>query len=343
MPIDTRPPAIALMGPTASGKTALALDWAQRFGGEIVSVDSALVYRGLDIGAAKPDAAERARAPHHMLDLRDPWQTYSAAEFARDARNAIAAILARGHLPILAGGTGLYFRALLRGLSPMPDADPATRAAIAAEAGDRGWAALHADLARIDPAAATRIRPGDPQRIARALEVFRISGRPISEWQRGPSVSPRLPVRVLKLVVAPHERAVLHARIAARLDAMLAAGFLDEVRALRALPQLRAHPAPLDLPAIRAVGYRQAWECLDGGGDAAAFRDRAIFATRQLAKRQLTWLRGELDALWFDPAGRGGELDDAVHRFLGSGRPRQRPVATDSRPPMAHDGIDPDA
>ena len=317
MPADLRPPAIALMGPTASGKTALALDWAERHGGEIVSIDSALVYRGLDIGAAKPDAAERARAPHHMLDLRDPWQAYSAAEFAADARAAIDGILARGRLPILAGGTGLYFQALLRGLAPMPEADPAIRAAIAAEAAERGWPRLHAELARIDPAAAARIKPADAQRIQRALEVFRLSGRPISDWQRDPATAARLPVRVLKLVIAPPERALLHARIAARFDAMLAAGFLDEVRSLRALPELRAHPAPMDLPAIRAVGYRQAWEHLDGLADAAQFRERAIAATRQLAKRQLTWLRGELDALWFDPGRQRAALDAAVERFLG--------------------------
>lgn len=317
MPADARPPAIALMGPTASGKTALALDWAARFDGEIVSVDSALVYRGLDIGSAKPDAAERARAPHHLLDLRDPWQAYSAAEFAVDARAAIGDIVARGKLPILAGGTGLYFHALLHGLSPMPEADPATRKAIAAEAQACGWPAMHAHLAQVDPVAAAKIRPSDPQRIQRALEVFRLSGRPISDWQRE-RPSPSLGVKVLKLVVAPAGRATLHARIAARFDAMLAAGFLDEVRALRALPTLQAHPAPLDLPAIRAVGYRQAWEHLDGAGDAAGFRDRAIAATRQLAKRQLTWLRGELDALWFDPAvDHGAGIDAAVHRFLG--------------------------
>ncbi|MCW5581631.1 MAG: tRNA (adenosine(37)-N6)-dimethylallyltransferase MiaA, partial [Luteimonas sp.] len=184
MPADTRPPALALMGPTASGKTALALDWAERFGGEIVSVDSALVYRGLDIGSAKPDAGERARATHHLLDLREPWQAYSAAEFAADARAAIDGIVARGKLPILAGGTGLYFHALLHGLSPMPEADPAMRDAIADEAQARGWPALHAELVRVDPAAAARIRPSDPQRIQRALEVFRLSGRPISDWQR---------------------------------------------------------------------------------------------------------------------------------------------------------------
>ena len=316
MPADTRPPAIAVMGPTASGKTAFAIELARRHGGEIVSVDSALVYQGLDIGAAKPDAAERAGVPHHLLDMRQPWQPYSAAEFAVDARAAIEGILARGKLPVLAGGTGLYFRALLEGLAPMPEADPALRAALAAEAVQRGWAALHADLSRVDPAAAARIGPGDAQRIQRALEVFALSGRPISAWQRD-RPPPRLPLRVLKLVLAPGERATLHARIARRFDAMLQAGFLDEVRGLRALPQLRGHPAPLDLPALRAVGYRQAWEHLDGASSAAEFRDRAIFATRQLAKRQLTWLRGELDGRRFDPERDGGQLREAVSSFLG--------------------------
>ncbi|MBD7988743.1 tRNA (adenosine(37)-N6)-dimethylallyltransferase MiaA [Luteimonas sp. Sa2BVA3] len=315
---DARPPAIALMGPTASGKTALALDWAERFNGEVISVDSALVYRGLDIGAAKPDAAEQARARHHMLDLRDPWEAYSAADFARDARAAIDDVVARGRLPILAGGTGLYFRALLEGLAEMPAADPAVRAGLEAEAREHGWPALHAALAEVDPVAAARIGRNDPQRIQRALEVWRISGRPISAWQQDPAAGrARLPLRVLKLVVAPAGRAVLHERIARRFDAMLAAGFLDEVRALRALPGLQRHPAPLDLPAIRAVGYRQAWEFLDGRGDAADLRERGIAATRQLAKRQLTWLRGELDARWFDPATRGAELDRAVRDFLG--------------------------
>lgn len=316
MPADQRPPAIAILGPTASGKTALSLDWAERLDGEIVSVDSALVYRGLEIGAAKPQAAERVRAPHHLLDLRDPWQSYSAAEFARDARAAIDGIVARGRVPLLVGGTGLYFHALLRGLSPMPEADPAMRAAITEEARVRGWPALHAELAQADPAAASKIRPGDPQRIQRALEVLRLSGRPISAWQRQPTQLAPLPVKVLKLVLAPASRDTLHARIAARFDAMLAAGFLDEVRRLRGLPPLRAHPAPLDLPAIRAVGYRQAWQHLDGLIDAPAFRDQAIFATRQLAKRQLTWLRGQRDARWFDPASDGVRLDDALAMFL---------------------------
>lgn len=321
MPADIRPLAIALMGPTASGKTALALDWARRFDGEIVSVDSALVYRGLDIGAAKPTDDERAAVPHHLIDVRDPWQTYSAADFARDARAAVEDIVARGRMPILAGGTGLYFRALLQGLSPMPEADAATRAQLEAEAAERGWAAMHAELGRVDPVAAARIHATDPQRIQRALEVYRLSGRPISDWQRAAiATAPRFPCRVLTVAIAPRDRAVLHARIERRFDAMLAAGFLDEVRALRALPALRDHPAPLDLPALRAVGYRQAWEHLDGVLDPAAFRDRAIFATRQLAKRQLTWLRGEPALRWFDPAEDDGSLEIALAAFLGPPR-----------------------
>lgn len=318
MTADTRPLAIALMGPTASGKTALALDWAQRFGGEIVSVDSALVYRRLDIGAAKPSDAERAAVPHHLIDLREPWQPYSAADFARDARVAVDDILARGHVPILAGGTGLYFRALLQGLSPMPEADPAVRAQLESEAAERGWPAMHAQLAAVDPVAAARIHATDPQRIQRALEVYRISGRTISEWQREPvPAAQRFPCRVLGVVIAPGDRALLHARIEQRFDAMLVAGFLDEVRALRAMPPLRDHAAPLDLPALRAVGYRQAWQHFDGALSTAEFRDRAIFATRQLAKRQLTWLRGDLGLQWFDPMCDATKLDIAVQGFLG--------------------------
>jgi len=312
---DARPRALAIAGPTASGKTAFALECARRYDGEIVSVDSALVYRGLDIGAAKPTREERAGVPHHLIDVRDPWETYSAADFARDARIAIDDIVARGKLPILAGGTGLYFHALLHGLAPMPEADPALRATIADEAARVGWPAMHAQLAQVDPDAACRIHATDPQRIQRALEVYRASGKPISEWQRTHDRD-RAPLRVLKLVLAPDDRAVLHARIAARFDAMLAAGFLDEVRALRALPGLAAHPAPLDLPAIRAVGYRQAWEFLDGAVDAATFRERAIAATRQLAKRQWTWLRGELDAVWADPARDQKRMERLVESFL---------------------------
>jgi tRNA dimethylallyltransferase len=316
MPADSRASAIAVMGPTASGKTAFALALARRLGGEIVSVDSALVYRGLNIGSAKPDSAERGGVAHHLIDVRDPWQPYSAAEFADDARIAIDGIVARGHLPILAGGTGLYFHALLHGLAPMPQANADMRAVIGAEAGLRGWQALHAELASVDPQAAARIHATDAQRIQRALEVYRLSGRPISQWQREAAAQPRLPLRVLKLVLAPPDRAELHQRIAQRFDAMLKAGFLDEVRTLRDEPRLAAHPQPLHLPALRAVGYRQAWEHLDGATSAQAFRDRAVFATRQLAKRQLTWLRGQLDARWFDPQVATPRLHAAVDAFL---------------------------
>ena len=316
MGLDARPRAVALMGPTASGKSAYAIELAQRLDGEIVSVDSALVYRGLDIGAAKPTPDELAQVPHHLIDVREPWQPYSAAEFAVDAKAAIDAIVARGRLPILAGGTGLYFRALLEGLADMPDADQAMRAEISAEADARGWAALHAELAQVDPEAGARIHATDAQRIQRALEVYRLSGKPISAWQRD-ARGERLPLKVLKLALSPPQRALLHERIERRFDAMLAAGFLDEVRGLRALPELAAHPRPLDLPALRAVGYRQAWEHLDGASTMAEFRERAIAATRQLAKRQFTWLRGELDARWFDPVTQRTHLDAAVAGFLG--------------------------
>lgn len=281
---DTRPLAIYLMGPTASGKTALACALRERFPLEIVSVDSALVYRGLDIGTAKPDAATLARHPHRLIDIRDPAEPYSAAEFRADALAAMAEIAAAGRVPLLAGGTGLYFRALQRGLSALPAADPALRTRLAGEADALGLAALHARLAWADAEAAARIRPSDRQRVLRALEVIALTGRPLSAQQGAPR--PPLPYRVLKLALVPQARAALHARIAARFDAMLAAGFLDEVRRLRA----RGDLGP-ELPALRAVGYRQAWEHLDGATDAAAFRERAVHATRQLAKRQITWLR----------------------------------------------------
>ena len=309
---DTRPPAIALMGPTASGKTALALDWARRLDAEVISVDSALVYRGLDIGSAKPDVGERAGIVHRLIDIRDPHQPYSAAEFARDGLEAMRALAARGRVPVLAGGTGLYFRALLDGLSPMPEADPVLRDGLRARGASEGWPTLHAELARVDPAAAARIHVTDPQRISRALEVHALTGRPISHWQAAPRR--RFPFRVLKLVLAPADRGELHTRIAARFDRMLARGFLDEVRALRADPRLHA-----ELPAIRAVGYRQAWVHLAGGSTAAEFREQSIAATRQLAKRQLTWLRGEFDARWLDPVRDRPALDQALDRFLGRG------------------------
>lgn len=307
---DTRPLAIALMGPTASGKTALAVDWCQRLGTEVISVDSALVYRGLDIGAAKPDAATRALAPHHLVDVRDPHEVFSAADFAREALPPMQALAGRGRVPLLVGGTGLYFSALLDGLSELPEADPVVRAAIAAEAAERGWPALHAEMAAVDPAAGKRIKPGDSQRITRALEVWRLSGRPISEWQQA-GAPRRFPFRVLRLVLAPADRAVLHERIERRFDQMLAGGFLDEVRRLRADPRL--HP---DLPSMRAVGYRQAWAHLEGRTDASTFREQAIAATRQLAKRQLTWLRARHEALWFDPARDRARLEQALDAFL---------------------------
>jgi tRNA dimethylallyltransferase len=310
--IDSRPLAVALMGPTASGKTALAMEWARRLRTDIVSVDSALVYRGLDIGSAKPDAAMRAAVPHHLVDVRAPHEVYSAADFAGDALASMNGIAARGRVPILAGGTGLYFEALFDGLAEMPAADPVLRAQLQAEAAARGWAALHAELAAVDPAAGARIHANDPQRITRALEVFRLSGRPISEWQ-AQGAPRRFPFRVLKLALCPPDRELLHARIETRFDAMLAAGFLDEVRALRANPRL--HP---DLPSMRAVGYRQAWRHLEGETDAAAFREQAIAATRQLAKRQLTWLRARPELRWLDPATERGELEHAFRQFLGA-------------------------
>lgn len=313
MAIDARPPAIFLMGPTASGKTALACALAERFPVGLVSVDSALVYRGLDIGSAKPDAATLARYPHALIDIRDPAEPYSAADFRADALEAMQAITDVGKVPLLVGGTGLYFRALQQGLSALPEADAELRAQISAEAGEIGWPELHARLTGQDPVAAARIGLHDAQRIQRALEVIALTGRPISELQRGQAREP-FPWRVLKLALLPADRAPLHARIAERFDAMLAAGFLDEVRALKVRGDLHA-----DLPAIRAVGYRQAWQHLDGAFDAAELRDRGIFATRQLAKRQITWLRSELDARVLNPerAELAGRADEAVALFLG--------------------------
>jgi tRNA dimethylallyltransferase len=312
MPTDQRPLAVFLMGPTASGKTALACALSDRFAVELVSVDSALVYRGMDIGTAKPDAPMLARYPHRLIDIRDPAEPYSAADFRHDATAAMHDITSRGRVPLLVGGTGLYFRALQQGLSQLPEADPAIRERLTAEAATVGWPALHARLQQLDATAAARIGPNDAQRIQRALEVIELTGRPLSEQQRGGS-SQRFPWRVLKLALLPADRAPLHERIAQRFDAMLAAGFLDEVRALRARGDLHA-----DLPAIRAVGYRQAWEYLDGQTNAAEFRDRGVFATRQLAKRQITWLRNELDARVFDPDGPDLQslAEDALELFL---------------------------
>jgi tRNA dimethylallyltransferase len=316
MPIDRRPLAIFLMGPTAAGKTALACALAERFPLELISVDSALVYRGLEIGAAKPDAATLARFPHRLIDIRDPTRPYSAAEFRADALREMQTITDAGHVPLLVGGTGLYFRALQSGLSDLPEADPQLREQLTQEAAEHGWAALHERLRTLDPQAAERIRAGDAQRIQRALEVIALTGKPMSLQQGG--AAKRFAYRALKLALIPRDRALLHARIAQRVDAMLAQGLLDEVRALRTRAGIHR-----DLPALRAVGYRQAWQHLDGQLDAAQFRDRAIFATRQLAKRQLTWLRAEFDARPFDPfeAGHAEQVRRALARFLEGGEP----------------------
>lgn len=303
---------ILLMGPTAAGKSALALDLAQAFGGEIVSVDSAQVYRGMDVGTAKPDRATRERVPHHLLDIVDPTEPYSAARFAADANAAIGAIRARGRVPIVAGGTMLYFKALTEGLSDLPGADPSIRTAIDRDAATRGWPALHAELARVDAATAARLAPGDAQRIQRALEVYRATGVPLSA-QQGRRVA--LPLAdALPLALMPSDRARLHAAIAQRFDAMLAAGLVDELAALRRRFDLRP-----ELPAMRAVGYRQAWRFLDGAIDRAAFREAGIAATRQLAKRQITWLRATT-ATRLDPfdAGAAAAVRDIVGRALGA-------------------------
>jgi tRNA dimethylallyltransferase len=309
---DTRPRAIALMGPTASGKTALAMDWAERFDLRVISVDSALVYRGMDIGSAKPDAATLARVPHRLIDIRDPHESYSAAEFSEDAGREMHAISQAGGIPLLVGGTGLYFRALFQGLAEMPPADAAVREHLRQRAQQLGWAALHQELATIDPQAAARIQPADAQRIQRALEVHQLSGRSISDWQRASDSRAPFPWRVLKVALLPRDRADLHARIAQRFDVMVDAGFVDEVRVLRADPRFDS-----DSPAMRAVGYRQALEHLDTGSSPAQFRDRAIAATRQLAKRQITWLRAEWDARALDPQVDGAEATRAVAAFLG--------------------------
>ncbi len=275
---------ICLAGPTASGKTAVALALAQELPLEVISVDSALVYRGMDIGTAKPTPAERAAVVHHLIDIRDPLQAYSAAQFAADAARLAAEIRSRGRLPLLVGGTMLYLKALRQGLDAMPGADPALRAVLEARAAEQGWPALHAELARVDPVTAARLAPGDGQRIQRALEVWERSGRPLSHWQQAAARSDRSAEWPL-LALEPAARSWLHARIAQRLDAMLAAGFVDEVRALRARGDL--HPG---LPSMRCVGYRQAWAALDAG-ELAPLRETAAAATRQLAKHQLTWLR----------------------------------------------------
>ena len=285
----SQPPAVFLMGPTASGKTRLAVELVARYPMEIISVDSALVYRGMDIGTAKPGADVLAVAPHRLIDIRDPSEPYSAADFRDDALLAMAEITARGRIPLLVGGTFLYFRALQSGLSDMPAADPAVRARLEAAAQRDGWGALHARLAAVDPESAARIQATDPQRIQRALEVYELSGQPMSALHAQQPGSD-LPYRVLKLALIPGDRPLLHERIAARFQQMLADGLLGEVKTLFDRRELSA-----ELPAMRAVGYRQVWRYLSGQLEYEAMIEQAIIATRQYAKRQLTWLRGEPD------------------------------------------------
>ena len=298
MSAGARPPAVFIMGPTASGKTDLAVELAQSFPLDIVSVDSALVYRGLDIGSAKPDKALLRQAPHRLIDICDPAEPYSAARFREDALREMAAIGAAGRIPLLVGGTMLYFRALESGLAELPAADPAVRRTLAEELEAHGLAALHARLSDVDPASAARIHPNDPQRILRALEVFQLTGKPLSDWHRSGTATD-FPYRVLKLVLATADREQLRERIARRFHAMLAAGLEDEVRAL-----LECGLSP-DLPSMRAVGYRQVAEYLRGGSDRDAMIRKAIYATRQLAKRQMTWLRREQDAVWLQSGDQG--------------------------------------
>jgi len=295
--MSSLPPAIFVMGPTASGKTELAMGLYDRLPVELVSVDSALVYRGMDIGTAKPSPAELARYPHRLVDICDPAEAYSAETFRRDALRAMHEISAAGRIPLLVGGTMLYYRALQYGLSRLPPSNSAVRAQLDRERQRKGLAALHAELAQVDPAAAARIHRNDPQRTLRALEVWRVSGRRLSELQAS-ARGEGMPYRALKLVRAPAERQVLHARIERRFEQMLAAGFEDEVRSLIARGDLHA-----DLPAMRAVGYRQVWDYLHGNCSYAEMVDRGKAATRQLAKRQITWLRSEQGAAWLHEEG----------------------------------------
>lgn len=318
-------PVVLLPGPTASGKTALSIALCQVLRCRLISVDSSLVYRGMDIGTAKPSPTEQQRAPHHLIDIRDPFEPYSVAEFLGDAHAEIEAAAGQQQLPLLSGGTMMYFNALLNGLAPMPPADANVRARLDRQEAEHGLAWLHARLTERDPAAAERIHPNDPQRIKRALEVELVSGRPISAWQsqQTDTLTTR-GCRFLLLGLYPEDRAALHQRIAARFDAMLADGFVDEVRALTSKPDFDAA-----LPSMRSVGYRQALAYLDGQLDHAAFRERAIAATRQLAKRQLTWMRSmpgliRLDSLALDNDILCGTALSHITAFLGQEHPYAR-------------------
>ncbi|WP_349971903.1 tRNA (adenosine(37)-N6)-dimethylallyltransferase MiaA [Pseudomonas caspiana] len=314
------PPAIFLMGPTASGKTDLAMELCKVLPCELISVDSALVYRGMDIGTAKPSKAQLAEFPHRLVDILDPAESYSAADFRSDALAAMAEITARGKIPLLVGGTMLYFKALLDGLADMPAADASVRAELEAQAATHGWQSLHDQLAAVDPVSAARIHPNDPQRLIRALEVYRVSGLSMTAHREqqtaqttdaAASGRPQLPYTVANLAIAPADRKVLHGRIASRFSTMLDQGFLDEVLALRSRGDLHA-----GLPSIRAVGYRQVWDHLDGKLTWAEMQERGIIATRQLAKRQFTWLRSWDDLHWLDSLA-SDNLPRAL-KYLGS-------------------------
>ncbi|EMU6159114.1 tRNA (adenosine(37)-N6)-dimethylallyltransferase MiaA [Yersinia enterocolitica] len=300
-----QPPAIFIMGPTASGKTALSIALRQRLPVELVSVDSALIYRGMDIGTAKPSAEELALAPHRLIDIRDPAESYSAADFRKDALKEMADITAAGRIPLLVGGTMLYFKALLDGLSPLPSADPQVRQRIEQQAAELGWETLHQQLAEIDPVAAARIHPNDPQRLSRALEVFFISGKTLTELTKISGET--LPYRVHQFAIAPVSRELLHQRIELRFHQMLDAGFETEARALFDRGDLHT-----DMPAIRCVGYRQMWSYLSGEIDYDEMVYRGICATRQLAKRQMTWLRGWGSVQWLDSDKPGEALDSVI-------------------------------
>ncbi|MBU3023596.1 tRNA (adenosine(37)-N6)-dimethylallyltransferase MiaA [Aestuariibacter sp. A3R04] len=293
MTVKSTKPVVSIMGPTASGKTGLALALADVVPCEIISVDSALIYRGMDIGTAKPTCDELAAVPHWLIDIRDPAESYSVAEFRQDVLQCIEEIHSRNKLPVLAGGTMMYFNALIKGISPLPKSDEVIRAHINREAALSGWQALHEELERVDPVSAGRIHPNDPQRLTRALEVYRATGRTLTSWQA--EKGEPCPYDITQFAVAPADRAVLHERIALRFDTMLEAGFIEEVKALYARGDLHE-----DLPAVRSVGYRQAWQYLAGEIDYAEMRERGIIATRQLAKRQLTWLRGWPSLHWLD-------------------------------------------
>ncbi len=284
MNLSKQPTVLCLMGPTAAGKTDLAVEWAERYSCDIISVDSALVYRGMDIGTAKPDAATLARAPHRLLDILDPSQAYSAANFFQDALREIKSIHAAGRIPLLVGGTMLYFQALQKGLSPLPSADANVRATLEQKIAEQGLPALYQQLRQVDPVAAEKIKATDKQRIQRALEVFQLTRQPLSVLQK---VQPKkLPYHFINTALIPDSRQELHERIALRFDQMLANGFIAEVEALKNRGDLQA-----DLPSMRAVGYRQVWQYLAGEIDEMTMREKGIIATRQLAKRQLTWLR----------------------------------------------------